>query len=50
MQSGLHWLGVWSRDCENEYHFILDTTQYVATQIRKVVILLVTMRRVLIEF
>jgi hypothetical protein len=40
MQSGLHWLGIGSRKCENEYHCMLGSNQYVATQMRNVVILL----------
>jgi len=27
MQSGLCWIGIGSRECENEYHCILDTNQ-----------------------
>ena len=35
-QTGLDWLEIGSREYENECHSILDTTQYEATQIRKV--------------
>jgi hypothetical protein len=40
MQPGLAWLGIGSRECENEYQCILDTKQYIVTQISKFVILL----------
>jgi len=27
MQSGLYWLGIGYRECENEYHRVFDTNQ-----------------------
>jgi hypothetical protein len=40
MQSGLHWIGIGSRECENEHHCKLDTNQCESAQVRKVVLML----------